>query len=211
VAGAPNGKYVFTTRPLSALTFGGQLEYYYSLFKAPKSASPGGILGVSFEDLYAARSGRPNERLLDDGQRAGAALWYALWGIWRALDDSIPVGANGAKQVPDFESVTGVDRTRAVDVMDRLFFNHLSNPSRRQAVQRALPVAAFDTGKLRSIKIPEAKDVYMQIDALDLLFSAIGDAMHEQNRWVIGRALHTSHPGKSLDIEIGSFTRPYTH
>jgi hypothetical protein len=215
VAGAPNGKYVIATKPVSAMTFGGQLEYYFSLMKTTKSSTPGGILDIPFHELYEKHPARPNEKLLDDGQNAAAALWYALWGIYEALSEGV-AAAGGAPGV-NYRSVRGADRVSALTAIERLFVNHMSNPARRTDVHAQLRQtygnAYGNDGKLLNGTKGNVHStaVHMQVDALDLLFSAIGDAMHEQNRWVIGRALHTSHPGKTLDIEIGSFTRPYTH
>jgi hypothetical protein len=205
VAGAPNGKYVICTKPLSAHTFGGQIEYFASLFDRQQADTPAGIIGISFKDLYAEPRGKPGEKLLDDGQRAAASLWYACWGIRDALNAAV-----GSAAAP-------ADRKKQVDAMQRLFVNHLTNAARRQTIMTAIRndpayANAFDNnGKPKAPGLAETEALYMQTDALSMLFSAIGDAMHEQNRWIIGRALHTSHPGKSLDIEIGSFTRPYTY
>lgn len=213
MAGAPNGKYVLTTKPVSAMTFGGQLEYYLSCFGAPSNATPAGILNTPFQDLYKTHKGRPSEKLLDDGQHAAAALWYACWGIRDALNAAV----GGAGVAVDYSSVNGGNRKAALDAMQRLFVNHLSNASKRTTLKNMLrntaPTSgAFDNqGKLLAPTIDATQPYYMQTDALDLLFSAIGDAMHEQNRWIVGRALHTSLPGFTLDLEIGSFTRPYTH
>jgi hypothetical protein len=210
VAGAPNGKIVICTKPLSAHTFGGQIEYYVSLFGRPRADTPAGISDVPFKELYDEPRGKPNEKLLDDGQRAAAALWYACWGIRDALNAAVGSTAEYATVV------AAGNRKPAVDAMQRLFVNHLTNSASRQTKMTAISQTpgnanAFANGKLKAPGLAETEAVYMQTDALDHLFAAIGDAMHEQNRWIIGRALHTSHPGKSLDIEIGSFTRPYTH
>lgn len=205
MAGAPNGKYVISTKPLSAHTFGGQIEYYVSLFGRPSADTPAGISDLSFKDLYEEPRGKPNEKLLDDGQRAALALWHACWGIRDALNAALGNNA-GAPATPAV----------AIEAMQRLFVNHLTNAAKRQTLMTAISQTpananAFANGKLKAPGLAETEAVYKQLDALDHLFAAIGDAMHEQNRWIIGRALHTSHPGKSLDIEIGSFTRPYTH
>lgn len=203
MAGAPNGKFVICTKPLSAHTFGGQIEYYVSLFGRPRTDTPAGISGVPFKELYDEPRGKPNEKLLDDGQRASLALKYACLGIRDALNAAF--GGTG----------TPADHASQVTAMERLFVNHLTNSSKRLTQMTKIKddnQTAFDNvGKLKPFGQPGTEPVYMQVDALDHLFAAIGDAMHELNRWIIGRCLHTSHPGKSLDIEIGSFTRPYTH
>jgi len=212
VPGAPNGKIVLCTKPVSALTFGNLLEDACRLFSDTKNGN--GIADIRFYELYEKQPNRPNEKLLDDRQQAAAALWFGLWGIYEALRDE--AGAANAA-APDYEAPGTQARATAISAMKRVFCNHLlSRPDRqtkKQLLQASFLTAFSQDG---SLKAPEknfgdAAKVHLRIDALDNLMSAIGDMMHEQNRWIIGRALHTSHPGDTLDIEVGSFTRPYTH
>lgn len=209
VPGAPNGKIVFCTKPVSALTFGNLLEDACRLFSDTKNG--GGIVDIRFYELYEKQPNRPNEKLLDDRQQAAAALWFGLWGIYEALRDA------GAVAVPQYETPGAGPRGPAIDAMKRVFCNHLVSRSDREAKKQALrnqfQNAFSQDGSLKAPEkeFQEAAKVHLRIDALDNLMSAIGDMMHEQNRWIIGRALHTSHPGDTLDMEVGSRTRPYTH
>lgn len=209
VPGAPVTKYVPMTLPVSQMDFGTQIEYYYSMFSRSSSDPNGGCVDVPFQDLYKRSPSRPNEKALEDGPQAAAALWFAIWGIKTALDDAVPA-------LPDFRTPSATARKDAIKALERLFINHgLSATKRMQTLRnlQATNAGAFVDNSLR-LKSPEeqndATKLHIQFDALSNLFSAIADALAEQNRWIIGRALHTSHPGDTLDLDIGSFTTPYT-
>lgn len=220
--GMPKAKLVLETKPFRAGEFHSQLETYSYLFKVSKSG--GGIVDMDISDLYKHQPGRPYEKTASDCQLAAGSLWFGLFGIWARIQEAIiDLRANGAVLPTDSHAniiatlnALGVfkntinDRASAKTCVDAVLLDHTYGSADRTAAKQifAQSHVALPTNPAKTTDLVTEKCAIMCHDALKMIFMAQGEAAAEQNRWILGRALKTSEPGKDLVVDCGSYSRP---
>lgn len=112
------------------------------------------------------------------------------------------------------------DKRIALDCINNVMLSDVANAVRRREKETTFknrngvafnpnsntlkdPSRVSDPGEKAAVRY-----AHMRRGAVRNIFIAEADAACETNRWIIGRAMHTSHPGKTLDINIGDHNRP---
>ena len=234
--GMANGKYVMVTKPFSAYESCNHLMSYSALFMTQKDSEYNpGILDMPFEQLHMS-SNRVARNT--DAQQAAGALWFGVFGIFfgvleqllhnypnvlaNIFDNQAGVSSPDQKQemLVQLMDRMGVMATRrdeksmAQDCINNVMLHDTHSAMQRIAVENEFKTrntTAFvnsNTVMLKDSPTNEVRYAKMRRCALNNIFIAEADAAAETNRWVIGRAMHTSYPGKTLDINIGDNSRP---
>lgn len=211
-AGMPNGKFVLVTKPFDPKDFSAQLETYALLFNRSKGGPQRGISDLKFVDSYLKKD------TLTSAQSASAALFYGIFGIWAAVHDVLKsknLHNTPAKTV--LENIGIFSRDKSDDAkacVKNVMLQHygVGYAQIQKKFQEDHP-AAFKDGKLMTLdekSTIETQYAYLHMDALSNIFGAIGEAAAEENRWIAGKCLEDSAPGKGLKLNIGNWSRPST-
>lgn len=219
--GMPKAKLVLETKPFRAGEFHSQLETYSYLFKVSKSG--GGIVDMDISDLYKHQPGRPYEKTASDCQLAAGSLWFGLFGIWASIQEAIQRqgyvltnATGGAVNTTLVLTNLGVfsntltTRANAKACLDAVFLEHTYGSADRTLAKQTFvgSHAPLPTNPAKQVDDVNVKCAIACHDALKMIFMAQGEAAAEQNRWILGRALKTSEPGKDLVVDCGSYSRP---
>ena len=220
--GMAKGKYVMMTMPVDPFDFTAQLQTYSVLLLTSKSAKyTPGIVDMKLSDLYKPAN---ISKVNSNAQKAAAALFYGIIGIYFSVDEVIKENLGTSKETKELLLDSAVSATRtqkdlAIRCVQQVLLHNVHSSTTRQKLISDLQTKygnTFDKGRLKPIGKSDLGDtlelqkMYLMKDALTNLFGAIGDASYEKNRWVIGKAQAQSHVGQALDINIGDFSRPMT-
>lgn len=236
--GMANGKWVMQTLPFSPLHTCDQLMTYNALFLTSHDAEYNPGIGDSTIDHLLAPNQSSRSRRHADAAQAAGALYYGVFGIFFGVlealvhDHEALIGQfgtdaqNSGKQQAIINLMTAMgvmaenaaDKGIALNCINNVMLSDVANAVNRRTVETNFKnrnAAAFNMNS-NTLKDPSrvgdekaaVRYAHMRRGAVRNIFIAEADAACETNRWIIGRAMHTSHPGKTLDINIGDHNRP---
>jgi hypothetical protein len=216
--GMSSGKYVMVTKPFDPLDYSAQLKTYSALFYTSKDAQYNpGIMDMPFENLY--KQG-PRVKRNSDAQQAAGALWYGVFGIFfGVLEELREQGIDPSQNktaLMNAMGVTSVNRANkqlALNCINNVLLHSVhGNANRTLAINnfktRNSNAFVGNSNELKDSSDSAVQYARMRLNAIPNLFGAQGDAAYQQNRWVIGRAMHTAFPGGTLDLVVGDHNRP---
>lgn len=234
--GMANGKYVAVTKPFTPYESCSHLMSYSALFLTSKDSDYNpGTLDMPFEDLYMTSS---RIKRNTDAQQAAGALWFGVFGIFFGVLEELvqknpqlildlTANANNNNTVAGRQNALRtlmrsmgvmasgpVNKEVAIKCMNNVMLHDTHSEMSRRLAQNAFKdrnISAFVNNSSTMLKDSTVDDVRyakMRRDALTNIFVAEADAANETNRWIIGRAMHTSYPGNTLDINVGDHSRP---